>query len=169
VTALSLDVKRLEGTRLAWMAQEIIAFGPPYGSYSPSRQAGWGLSRFVRGPRLAHHLLHRSAQGGWGRKTTGKRDESSSGAVHLAAAHSRMPWESSKIKQGMLQSYDTLSLPDVYVVVSYYLANAAPIDGYLRTCDQKAEVVLQKLEAAGMTGRVGKEELLARARARGSL
>lgn len=69
--------------------------------------------------------------------------------------------------EGIVQSYDTLSLPDVYAVVSYYLANPAPIDEYLRTCDQKAEAQRQKLEAAGMTGGVGKEELLARARAKG--
>jgi hypothetical protein len=60
-----------------------------------------------------------------------------------------------------------LSLSDVYAVVSYYLANPAPFDEYMRNCDQKAEAVRRKLESAGMTGRVGKEELLARARRRG--
>ncbi len=69
--------------------------------------------------------------------------------------------------EGIVQSYDTLSLPDVYAVVSYYLANPDPIDEYLRHRDQQAEAVRLKLEAAGMTGRVGKEELLARAREQG--
>ena len=66
--------------------------------------------------------------------------------------------------EAIIQSYDTLNLADVYAVVSYYLANPAPIDEYLVVRDQTAEVMRQKLEAAGMTGRVGKEELLARAR-----
>jgi uncharacterized protein (DUF433 family) len=71
--------------------------------------------------------------------------------------------------ESIVQSYDTLRLPEVYAVVSYYLANPAPVDEYLLHCDQQAEVVRGKLEAAGMTGRVGKEELLARARAKGLL
>ena len=65
--------------------------------------------------------------------------------------------------EAIIQSYDTLSLADVYAVVSYYLANPAPIDEYLDACDQKAEAMRQKLEASGMTGRASKEELLARA------
>jgi uncharacterized protein (DUF433 family) len=71
--------------------------------------------------------------------------------------------------ESIVQSYDTLSLPDVYAVVSYYLANPAPIDEYLRRCDREGEAVRRKIEAAGMTGRVSKEELLARARAKGLL
>jgi len=69
--------------------------------------------------------------------------------------------------EGIVQSYDTLSLPDVYAVVGYYLANPAAVDDYLRRCDEEAEAVHRKLEAAGMTGGVSKEELLARARAKG--
>jgi uncharacterized protein (DUF433 family) len=71
--------------------------------------------------------------------------------------------------ESIVQSYDTLSLPAVYAVVSYYLTNPAPFDEYLRWCDREAELVQRKLEAAGMTGRVSKEELLARARAKGLL
>lgn len=71
--------------------------------------------------------------------------------------------------ESIVQSYDTLSLPDVYAVVSYYLAHPVPIDEYLRRCDQEADAVRRKLEAAGMTGRVSKDELLARARAKGLL
>jgi uncharacterized protein (DUF433 family) len=71
--------------------------------------------------------------------------------------------------EGIVQSYDTLSLPEVYAVVSYYMANPAAIDEYLRTCDQKAEAVRRKLDAAGMISRTSKEELLSRARAKGLL
>jgi uncharacterized protein (DUF433 family) len=71
--------------------------------------------------------------------------------------------------ESIVQSYDTLRLPDVYAVVSYYLANPVPFDEYLRRCEQEAEAVRRKLEAAGMTGRVSKDELMARARAKGLL
>ena len=71
--------------------------------------------------------------------------------------------------EGIIQSFSTLSLPDVYAVVGYYLANPAPFDEYLLRCDAQAEAVRRQLEAAGMTGRVDKEELLARARAKGLL
>ena len=37
--------------------------------------------------------------------------------------------------EGIVQCYTTLSLPDVYAVVSYYLANPGAIDGYLSQCD----------------------------------
>jgi uncharacterized protein (DUF433 family) len=66
--------------------------------------------------------------------------------------------------EGIVRSYRSLRLPDVYAVVSRYLANPAPFDEYLRLCDEEAEAVRRKLETAGMTGGVGKEELLARAR-----
>jgi hypothetical protein len=69
--------------------------------------------------------------------------------------------------EGIVRSYRTLELADVYAVISRYLANPAPFDEYLRRCDEEAAAVRRKLEAAGMTGRVSKEELLARARAKG--
>jgi len=69
--------------------------------------------------------------------------------------------------EGIVRSYRTLELADVYAVISRYLANPAPFDEYLRRCDEEAEAVRRELEGAGMTGRVGKEELLARARAKG--
>jgi len=71
--------------------------------------------------------------------------------------------------ESIVQSFDTLRLPDVYAVVSYYLANPAPFDEYLRHGDQEADSVRRTLETAGMTGGVTKEELLARARAKGLL
>jgi hypothetical protein len=69
--------------------------------------------------------------------------------------------------EGIVRSYRSLALPDVYAVISRYLANPAPFDAYLRKCDEEAEAVRRKLEAAGMTGKVTKAELLARARAKG--
>lgn len=71
--------------------------------------------------------------------------------------------------ESIVQSYDTLCLPDVYAVVSYYLANPSAFDRYLQSCDGRADAMRRKLEAAGMTGRITKEDLLARARAKGLL
>ena len=70
--------------------------------------------------------------------------------------------------EGIVRSYRSLELADVYAVISRYLANPAPFDEYLRRCDEEAEAVRHKLESAGMTGRVSKEEMLARGRAKGS-
>ncbi len=69
--------------------------------------------------------------------------------------------------EGIIRSYRTLHLADVYAVISRYLANPAPFDEYLRRCEEEAEAVRSKLETAGMTDRVSKDELLARARAKG--
>jgi uncharacterized protein (DUF433 family) len=67
------------------------------------------------------------------------------------------------------RSYRILRLADVYAVISRYLANPAPFDQYLRQCDEESEAVRRTLEAAEMTSRVRKEELLVRARAEGLL
>jgi uncharacterized protein (DUF433 family) len=69
--------------------------------------------------------------------------------------------------EAIVRSFRSLRLADVYAVISRYLANPAPFDEYLRRCDDEAEAVRRKLEAAGMIGGVSKEELLARARAKG--
>jgi Protein of unknown function (DUF433) len=69
--------------------------------------------------------------------------------------------------EAIVRSYRSLRLVDVYAVVCRYLANPAPFDEYLRRCDEEADEVRRKLEAAGMTGRVSKEELMQRARAKG--
>jgi hypothetical protein len=69
--------------------------------------------------------------------------------------------------EGVARSYRSLQLAEVYAVISRYLASPAPFDEYLRRCDEEAIAVRRELESAGMTNRVGKEELLARARAKG--
>ena len=43
--------------------------------------------------------------------------------------------------EAIVQSYDTLSLADVYAVVSRYLADPAPFEDYLRKCDEAAEEI----------------------------
>jgi hypothetical protein len=68
--------------------------------------------------------------------------------------------------EAIVRSYPTLDLADVYAVISRYLANPAPFDEYLRQCDEQAEAIRSKIEAAQRSG-PSKQELLARARAQG--
>jgi uncharacterized protein (DUF433 family) len=68
--------------------------------------------------------------------------------------------------EGIVRSYRTLHLADVYAVISRYLANPAPFEDYLRQCDEQAEAVRRKIEAWQRPG-PSKEELMARARAKG--
>jgi hypothetical protein len=68
--------------------------------------------------------------------------------------------------EAIVQSYDTLKLADVYVVVSRYLTNPAPFENYLRQCDEAAAATRRKIEAAqGPQGDL-RAVLLARAKAR---
>jgi uncharacterized protein (DUF433 family) len=71
--------------------------------------------------------------------------------------------------EGILQSYDTLSLPDVYAVVGYYLARPQPIDEYLRQREQGAAETRRKVEASQPPQQGLRERLMARARAKGLL
>ncbi len=68
--------------------------------------------------------------------------------------------------EGIVRSYRTLHLADVYAVISRYLANPAPFEDYLRQCDEQAEAVRRKIEASQRPG-PSKEELVARAGAKG--
>ena len=67
---------------------------------------------------------------------------------------------------GIVRSYRTLRLSDVYAVINRYLANPAPFEDYLRQCDEQAGAVRCKIEASQRPG-PSKEELVARARAKG--
>ena len=69
--------------------------------------------------------------------------------------------------EAIVRSYRSLRLANVYAVISRYLANPVPFNEYLRRCEEEAESLRRKFEAAGITGRVSKEELLARARVKG--
>jgi uncharacterized protein (DUF433 family) len=68
--------------------------------------------------------------------------------------------------EGIVRSYRTLQLADVYAVLSRYLVNPDPFDEYLRQCDEEAEDVRRKIEASQRPGPT-KEALMARARAKG--
>jgi uncharacterized protein (DUF433 family) len=71
--------------------------------------------------------------------------------------------------EGIVQSYDTLSLPDVYAVIGYYLTKPGPIDEYLRQKDEAAAETRRRIEASQPPVENLRERLMARARARGLL
>jgi hypothetical protein len=48
--------------------------------------------------------------------------------------------------EAIVQSYDTLSLADVYAVLSRYLADPAPFEDYLRKCDEAAMETRRRIE-----------------------
>jgi uncharacterized protein (DUF433 family) len=63
----------------------------------------------------------------------------------------------------IVQRYDTLSLPDVYAVISYYLHHEAEVEDYLRQREEEADRVRRMIEANQPPLRPGlREELLAR-------
>jgi uncharacterized protein (DUF433 family) len=68
---------------------------------------------------------------------------------------------------GIVEMYRTLEIGDVFAVIAYYLAHRAQVDEYLRECDEKAKSLRRTIEASQRSGPT-KEELLARARTKGS-
>lgn len=68
--------------------------------------------------------------------------------------------------EAIVQSYDTLSLGDVYAVITRYLAAPEPFEEYLRIRDQAATETRRQIETAqGPQGNL-REILLARAKAK---
>ena len=68
--------------------------------------------------------------------------------------------------QGIVEMYPVLELGDVFTVIGYYLAHRAEVDAYLRDCDEAAAALRKRIEATQPPGPT-KEDLLARARAKG--
>ena len=66
----------------------------------------------------------------------------------------------------IVRMYDGLDLGDVFAVIAYYLAHPAEIDEYLRECEDQSEAVRREIEGS-QPAPLSKQELLARARAKG--
>ena len=47
--------------------------------------------------------------------------------------------------EGIVDSYSTLKIADVYAVIAYYLTYPDEIDAYMRDVDARAEAILQEL------------------------
>jgi uncharacterized protein (DUF433 family) len=48
--------------------------------------------------------------------------------------------------EGIVESYPTLKIADVYAVIAYYLTYPEEIDAYLRDVDRRTEEILQELK-----------------------
>jgi uncharacterized protein (DUF433 family) len=67
--------------------------------------------------------------------------------------------------EGIVESFPTLDLSDVYTVLTYYLRNRKPVDEYLEEQGREAEAI--RIEMDRRFGNIGlRERLLARKRAR---
>jgi uncharacterized protein (DUF433 family) len=69
--------------------------------------------------------------------------------------------------EAIVESYDALSLPDVYAVLSYYLRHPHAIDDYLRRREEEAKAIRQKIEASQPPRPNLRAVLMARARVKG--
>jgi uncharacterized protein (DUF433 family) len=49
--------------------------------------------------------------------------------------------------EGIVDSYPTLKLPDVYTVLAYYLTHRQDVETYVRQADQSAERIQREIEA----------------------
>lgn len=54
--------------------------------------------------------------------------------------------------EGIVDSYPSLTIIDVYAVIGYYLANREEIDAYVRQPDRQAEQILRDCEICDATG-----------------
>ena len=64
----------------------------------------------------------------------------------------------------IVQSYDTLSLPDVYAVLAYCVTHREQIDEYMRRCDTEAADVLRRVQATQEDQSGVRERLMQRPR-----
>jgi uncharacterized protein (DUF433 family) len=56
-------------------------------------------------------------------------------------------FEDGATPEGIVQSYDSLQLADVYAVLTWYLRHKAEVEDYLRTRAEKAEAIRRTIEA----------------------
>jgi uncharacterized protein (DUF433 family) len=71
-------------------------------------------------------------------------------------------FEDGATPEGIVQSYDTLQLADVYAVLTWYLRHKEEVEDYLRKRAEQADVIRQMIEA----GQPDRAELRARLMAR---
>src|SRR3954453_2512486 len=56
-------------------------------------------------------------------------------------------FEDGATPEGIVQSYDTLQLADVYAVLTWYLFHKADVESYLRKRAEEAAVIRRTIEA----------------------
>ncbi len=57
-------------------------------------------------------------------------------------------FEDGATPEAIVQRYDTLSLPDVYAVVAFYLRHRGEVQAYLADRERQAAAVRQRIDAA---------------------
>lgn len=75
-------------------------------------------------------------------------------------------FERGETPEAVVSAYPALDLADVYALISRYMRDPAPFREYLRQSDEEAEEVRRRIEA-DQGPRPGREEIMARARAKG--
>ena len=71
-------------------------------------------------------------------------------------------FEDGATPEGIVQSYDTLQLADVYAVLTWYLHHKAEVAAYLRQRAEEAEAIRQRIEAQQPDRAALRTRLLAR-------
>lgn len=97
-----------------------------------------------------------------------QRDES--GAIRVGNSRVLLElviraFQNGETPEAIVQSYDTLSLADVYAVISYYLSQPNAMDEYITERSTAAAVTRQRIEAAQPARSKLRERLLIRAEA----
>jgi uncharacterized protein (DUF433 family) len=64
--------------------------------------------------------------------------------------------------EGIVQSFPSLRLDEVYAVITYYLQNRAEVDAYVRQVEKEGQQIREKIEAAQPDMRDLRERLLKR-------
>lgn len=75
-------------------------------------------------------------------------------------------FQNGETPEAIVQSYDTLSLADVYAVIGYYLSQPDAMDEYVTARSTAADVTRQRIEAAQSLRSNVREMLLTRAKAK---
>lgn len=76
----------------------------------------------------------------------------SNGAIRIGNTHVLLElvihaYYAGETPEGIVDSYPSLSLSDVYSVMGYYLTNPDEIDAYVRQRDQQTDAILRDMEA----------------------
>jgi uncharacterized protein (DUF433 family) len=78
--------------------------------------------------------------------------EDATGALRVGESHVLLElvvraFQDGGTPEAIVQRYSTLSLPDVYAVVAYYLRHSGEVESYLDAREQAANQVRQRIEA----------------------
>jgi uncharacterized protein (DUF433 family) len=71
-------------------------------------------------------------------------------------------FQTGRTPEDIVQSYTTLTLADVYLVIGYYLRHQAEVDAYIEKRDREAEEIRREIEARQGSQEGIREMLLAR-------